>query len=55
MAKVIAAHANNATPCGQRAMAKRLKQGWHQFAPGQVASAAKQDKIKAHEQNFLRL
>jgi hypothetical protein len=31
-------------------MAKGLKQGGHQLAPGQVAGAAKHDKIEAHEQ-----
>jgi hypothetical protein len=30
-------------------MAKGLEQGWHQLAPGQIAGATKQYKIKAHD------
>lgn len=38
---------------GQRAVAKRLEQSRHKFAPGQVAGTAKEDKIKAHNRAHL--
>ena len=49
-AEVVATNADDASVRWQRAMAKGLKQGGHQFAPGQVASATKQNKIKTHRQ-----
>jgi hypothetical protein len=49
VAEVVTPHANDATIQGQGAMAKGLKQGGHQFAPSQVASAAKQYEVKAHD------
>ena len=51
--QVVPAYANDAPTGWQRAMAKSLKQRRHQFAPHQVASAAKQNQVKSHE-NFLR-
>jgi hypothetical protein len=44
----IACHANDSTAFGQGAVAKRLEKSGHQFAPNQVASAAKKDQIKGH-------
>jgi hypothetical protein len=46
--QVVASHADDAATSWQRTVAKSLKQSRHQFAPGQVAGAAKQDKIKTH-------
>ena len=43
VAEVVAPHTNNATSIRQSTVAKRLEQSGHQFAPGQVAGAAKQD------------
>jgi hypothetical protein len=34
-------------------MAKGLKQGRHQLAPGQVARAAEEDKVKTHDVFWL--
>ena len=44
----VAAHANDASPFRQAAVAEGLEQGRHQLAPGQVAGASKQDKVKTH-------
>ncbi len=41
IAEIVATHTNDAALCGQRAVAKSLKQRRHQFAPSQVARAAK--------------
>ena len=46
--EVVAADADNAAAFGQAAVAKCLKQGRHEFAPGQVACAAKEYEIKTH-------
>jgi hypothetical protein len=34
-------------------MAKGLKQRGHQLAPGQVAGATKQNKVKTHKANWI--
>ena len=44
----VTAHANDAPPFRQAAVAEGLEQGGHQLAPGQVAGASKQDKVKTH-------
>ena len=46
--QIVTRHANDAAAGGQGAVAKSLKQSRHQFAPGQVAGAAKQDEVKTH-------
>ncbi len=47
-AEVVAPDADDAAALGQGAMAERLEQGRHEFAPGQIASAAEQNEIKGH-------
>ena len=47
--EVVPAHADDATALWQRAMPKGLEQGWHQFAPDQIASATKQNEVKGHD------
>ena len=44
----VAGNANDSAALGQGAVAECLKQGGHQFAPNQVAGAAKKDQIKRH-------
>ena len=44
----VAGNANDSAALGQGAVAECLKQGGHQFAPNQVARAAKKDQIKRH-------
>ena len=44
----ITAYANDAPALRQAAVAEGLEQGGHQLAPGQVAGASKQDKVKTH-------
>jgi hypothetical protein len=48
VAHVIARYANDAPTFRQSAVAKGLKQRGHEFAPSQIASAAKQNQVKAH-------
>src|SRR5690606_1270882 len=48
MAQFVACYGNDAAPLGQRAVAERLEQRRHELAPGEVAGAAKQDKVKTH-------
>ena len=47
--QVVAGNANDAPTLGQATVPKRLKQGWDQFAPGQVAGAAEEDEVEAHD------
>jgi len=54
-AEVVAADADDAAAFGQRAMAKRLEQCRHEFAPGEIARAAEQDKIKGHGLKVTRV
>ena len=46
--EVISAHADDARTRGQGAVFEGLKQRGHQLAPGQVARAAKENKVKTH-------
>ena len=46
--QIVTAHANDASAFRQAAVPEGLEQSGHQLAPGQVAGAAKQDKVKAH-------
>ncbi|MNW21037.1 hypothetical protein D3C71_2217270 [compost metagenome] len=48
MAELVTGHRDDAAPFGQRSVAERLEQRRHELAPGQVAGAAKQDKVKTH-------
>ena len=45
----VSTHANNAPALWQAAVSKRLKQGWQQFAPCQIARTTKNNQIKTHE------
>ena len=49
VAQVVARHADDAAAFGQAAVAEGLEQGGHQLAPGEVAGAAEQDEVKAHD------
>ena len=53
VAHLIARHADDAATFRQCAMAKRLKQRGHEFAPGQIACATEEDEIEAHEKTCL--
>jgi hypothetical protein len=46
--KIVPRHADNAATFGQRAVPKGLEQRGQEFAPGEVAGAAKQDEVKTH-------
>ena len=46
--QIVTRHAHDAALRRERAVAKSLEQGRHDFSPGQVAGAAKQDQVKAH-------
>jgi hypothetical protein len=48
VAEVVARDADDAAAARQAAMAKRLEQRRHQFAPCQIASAAEEDEVKTH-------
>ena len=48
VAQVVAGNADDAAAFGQRAVAEGLEQRGHQLAPGEIAGAAEQDKVKAH-------
>ena len=50
--QIVARHAHDATVRRERAVAKSLEQGRHDFSPGQVAGAAKQDQVKAHDEEL---
>jgi hypothetical protein len=52
VAVVVAANAQDSPTRGQGAVAKSLEQGRHQFAPNQIAGAAKQNKVKGHGQKL---
>ena len=49
VAQRVARHADDAPLRRQRPVAKSLEQGRQQLAPGEVARAAEEDQIKAHE------
>ena len=53
IAEVVAAHADDARAVGQGAVFQGLEQRGHQFAPGQVAGAAKEDKVKTHVESLI--
>ena len=48
VAQVIAAHADDAPTLRQSAVTEGLEQGGHEFAPDQIAGAAKENEIECH-------
>ena len=48
VALIVACHGEDAPPFGQLAVSKRLEQGRHELAPGEVPGATKEDKVKGH-------
>jgi hypothetical protein len=52
---VVARHADDAAVRRQAAVAECLEQRGHQLAPCEVAGAAEQNEIEAHEKTFLCL
>ena len=53
IAELVAADADDACTLRQGAVFEGLEQRGHQFAPGQVAGAAKEDKVKTHMENQI--
>jgi len=49
VAQTVTAHTDDAATFGQTAVAVGLKQGGHEFAPDQIASAAEENQIKSHD------
>ena len=49
MRHAVATHPNNAPTFGQGSVAVCLEKCGHQFAPGQIAGATKQNEVKAHD------
>ena len=55
MAVFVAPNANDAAALRQGSMAEGLEQSGHEFAPGQVAGTAEENKIEAHNRRGIEL
>jgi hypothetical protein len=49
VAQIVTAHTDDPATFGQTVVTVRLKQGGHEFAPDQIARAAKENQIKSHD------
>ena len=51
---LVTGHREDATLCRQLAMAPRLEQRGHEFAPGQIARATEKNQIKGHARDPIK-